>query len=315
MTHCPAGFLRNPRGRNLGKDAVAKRCRGALLPLCCLWLAGCLSTAPDQASAITTRLRPQLAADSVIIDFALLERPLGDPYFNHELWTHTDELVVDLEKKAVLEENGLRIGQLVGMTPAQLQTLLSSKRWCLNPTRRVLPAGKTATYHLSPVLPHCDYDLFLGGMKHELQADQARFCLDVIGTLTADGKTKLAFTPKVETGEKVLPFQPSPEQSEWKFTIGRPSKAYPDLSWEAALAPNEYFVVGARLDKPGTLGYQAFAQDDVPQPVQRLLVIRTNRSQHAGVGDQPTLEDVARASSSPPLAVQATMSAVRASRP
>lgn len=293
---------------------MAKRCRGALLPLWCLWLAGCLTTASDQApSALTTRMRPQLAADSVIIDFALLERPLGDPYFNHELWTHTDELIVDLEKKAALEDNGLRVGQLVGMTPAQLQTLLSSVRWCTNPRRTLLPAGKTTTYHLSPVLPHCDYDLFLGGQKHELQVDQARFCLDVVAALTADGKTKLTFTPKVETGEKVLPFQPSPDQSTWEFTIGRPAKAYQELSWQAALAPNEYFVVGARLDKPGTLGYQAFAQDDVPQPVQRLLVIRTNRSLEAA--DQPTLEDVARASSSPPLAVQATMSAVRASRP
>lgn len=291
------------------------RCRGALLPLACFLLAGCLTTGPGQStSTLTARLRPQLAADSVIIDFVLLERPLGDPYFNHELWTHTDELIVDLEKKAALEDNGLRVGQLVGMTPAQLQTLLTSERWCLNPRRTSLPAGKTTTYHLGPVLAHCDYDLFLGGQKHELQADQARFALDVVAALTADGKTKLTFTPKVETGEKVLPFQPAPELSQWEIAIGRPAKAYPALGWEASLAPNEYFVVGARLDKPGTLGYQAFAQDDVPRPVQRLLVIRTNRSLEAV--DQPTLEDVARAGNTPPpLALQATMSAVRASRP
>lgn len=295
---------------------MAKRCRGALLPLWCLWLAGCLTTASDQApSALTTRMRPQLAADSVIIDFTLLERPLGDPYFNHELWTHTDELVVDLEKRAALEDNGLRVGQLVGMTPAQLQTLLTSDRWCEKRHRVFAPVGKTVQEYLSPVpIAHCDYDLFLGGQKHELQVDQARFGLDVIAALTADGKTKLTFTPKVETGEKVLPFQPSPQQSQWEFMIGRPSKAYPELSWEAALTPNEYFVIGARLDKPGTLGYQAFAQDDVPQPVQRLLVIRTNRSLEAA--DQPTLEDVARAGKGPPpLAMQATMGAVRASRP
>jgi hypothetical protein len=288
------------------------RCR-ALLPLWCFWLAGCHATGSDQ-STHTTRFRPQLAADSVIIDFALLERPLGDAYFNHELWTHTDEMIVDLEKKAALDENGLRVGQLVGMTPAQLQALLSSERWCLDPRRRVLPAGKTTSYHLSPVLAHCDYDVFLGGQKHELQVDQARFCIEVVAALTADGKTRLTFTPTVETGDKVLPFQPAPEQSEWKLTIGRPSKAYKELSWEASLAPNEYFVIGARLDKPGTLGYQAFAQDNAPKPVQRLLVIRTNRGQPGG--DQPTLEDVARAGNTPPpLAMQATMTAVRASRP
>ncbi|MCI0684495.1 MAG: hypothetical protein L0Y71_20475 [Gemmataceae bacterium] len=291
------------------------RCELALLPLLCLALAGCVAAVPDRPhTALASRLRPQLAADSVIIDFCLLERPLGDPYFNHDLWTHTDELIVDLEKKAVLEDNGLRVGQVVGMTSAQLQTLLSSERWCLDPTRCVLPAGKTATYHLSSVLAHCDYDVILGEKRHELQVDRARFCVDVVAALTDDGKTKLTLTPKVETGEQVLPFQPSPERSEWEIAIGRPAKSYPNLSWHATLAPNEYLVVGARLDKPGVLGYQAFVQDTAARPVQRLLAIRTSRSPHAA--DQPTLEDVARAANCPPpLAVQATMSAVRASRP
>ena len=287
------------------------------MPLCCCWLAGCLATSNDPgASAWTTRLRPELPPDVAVVEFTLVERSLGDPFLNHELWTHVDELFVDLEKKAALDDNGFRVGQLVGMTPADLHALLKSERFCIDRHRRLAPLGKTWTEYLSPVvLPHCDYDVLLGGRRHEMQADQARFCLDLVAAFTADGKTKLTFTPKVETGEQVLPFQPAPNQSTWVFKPERPGKAYHDLNWQATLAPNETLVIGPRLDKPGMLGYSALVQDEGPRPVQRLLVIRTNRSPKGGPGDQPTLEDLARAGTCPPLAAQATMSAVRASRP
>ena len=285
-------------------------------PIFCL-LAGCFTTAPDQgASAWTKHLRPQLPPDVAIIEFALVERPLGDRYLNHELWKHTDEMFVDLEKKATLEANGLRVGQVVGMTPAELQEMLRSERWCQNPHRQIAPVGKTITEPLSQVvIPHCEYDLFLNGERHELQADQARFALDVTAVLTAHGKTKLTFTPKVETGERVLPFQPDPNNSTWLFKPERPAKAYRELGWQATLAPNEYLVVGPRIDKPGTLGYEALVQDEGAGPTQRLLVIRTNRSLHNGPGDEASLEAIASAGASPPLAAQASMTTFRASRP
>ncbi len=303
--------------QTFGKDAVANRCCSALTPLLCCWLAGCLATNSAQGpSAWSPRLRLELPPDVAVVEFTLVERSLGDPFLNQELWTHTDELFVDLEKKSQLDDNGFRIGQLVGMTPADLHALLKSERWRIDGHHRLAPLGKSYTEYLSPVvLPHCDYDVLLGGQRHEMQADQARFCFDLVAVFTADGKTKLTFTPKVETGEQVLPFQPAPNQSTWLFKPERPGKAYKDLSWHATLAPNETLVIGPRLDKPGMLGYCALVQDEGPNPVQRLLVIRTNRSLKGGPGDQPTLEELARAGNSPPLAAQATMGAIRASRP
>ncbi len=290
------------------------RCRWALVPLVVLLPAGCALIGPEE-TAHTARLRPQLAADAVVIDFALLERSVGDPYLDRELWTHTDQIVVDLDKKALLDDNGFRVGQVIGMTPADLQELLKSDRCCLNPRRSFAHSGQTETFYLSTLpLAHCDYDLHLGGPTQEVSVDRARFCLDVTPTLTPDGKTRLRFLPKVETGEQVLPFQPAPEQAGWQFKIERPNKAYPALAWEVTLAPNEYLIVGARLDKPGTLGHRALVEEQGRHPVQRVLVIRTNRSKQAT--EEPTLEDTARASSSPPLAVQASLAgAIRASRP
>ena len=308
--------MRNPRqGGSFGKDAVPLRRAWALVPLL-VTLAGCLATDPDRdASTWTTRLRPPLADGAVILDFALLERRLGDPYVNKELSAHTDEFIVDLEKKAALEANGFRVGQIVGMTPADLQTLLTSERWCLDARRQMAQSGKSYGRHLGPVLPHCDYDLHLGRETHEIRVDRARFGLDVLPVLTADGKTRLKLTPKVETGEQVLPFAPEPDQSHWAIKVDRPAKVYPELACEVTVAPNEYLVIGAILDRPGTLGYCALVSDEGPTPSQRILVIRTNRSTRAGGTTEPTLEDLARASSSPPLALQATIGAIRASRP
>src|SRR5437773_2209530 len=98
----------------------------ALLPAGCA-LCGCALVAPaENPASHAARLRPQLAADAVVIDFALLERRLGDPYLDKEIWTHTDQIVVDLDKNALLDDNGLRVGQIIGMTPADLQELLKS---------------------------------------------------------------------------------------------------------------------------------------------------------------------------------------------
>jgi hypothetical protein len=160
----------------------------------------------------------------------------------------------------------------------------------------------------------CQYDVYLGREPQGVQADQARFCFDVTPTHTADGGTRLEFVPKVETGEQVLPFQPVPEKSSWVYRVERPAKAYPELGWEVTLRPNEYLIVGAQRGRENTIGHRAFVQEEGEGRVQRLLVIRTTRSPKGSDLDA-TLAEIARSQASPPLAVQATMGAIRASRP
>src|SRR2546423_4873835 len=93
---------------------------------------GCAGAAGERAD---TGLRSayQLPEGYVQMDVALLERPLGDRYLNQTLWTYADETVVGLDARPQLDENGWRIGQIVGMPPGGLQTLLTSPRACLNP--------------------------------------------------------------------------------------------------------------------------------------------------------------------------------------
>jgi hypothetical protein len=262
------------------------------------------------------RLRPATPAspEHAMIEVALIERPLDDRYLNQEIWKHTDEFVT-FEKRSILEENGFRIGQMVGATPEGFQNLLLSKRSCSNPGMMMMPLGQMQPIYLGPVLGHTSYELNIGNQKQEVEFDQARYCLELVPTLTPDGKTKLSFVPKVENGEQVLPFRASPEESSWTFKIERANKRYAELGWEVLLAPGEFLLIGGRVERENSLGRRAFEQDDDAKSVQRLLVLRNVRALSSLDLEQANLEEMVRSGRSVPLALQATLPAVRAKRP
>ena len=277
--------------------------------------AGCTLPAHVKGTSWIESLRSGsgvLDPHTVMVETALIERPIGDTYINRELWQDTDEVFLGLPLREALRENGLRVGQVVGSPPAGFQTLLLSPRCCTNPNRLLVPSGRTIPVYVSPtVLAHSSFDVVLDGDRSELEVDQARFGFDVTATLTSDGRTRLVFTPKVETGESLLPFQASPEESRWVLRVEKPSRAFSRLGWEVTLTPGQYLVVGCMPDQAGTLGYSAMMNADGTNPVQRLLVIRTNRA--GGPADllAPERSPGERAA---PLALQASMSTL-SSRP
>jgi hypothetical protein len=284
---------------------------GVLLAL----LTGCAVNPPARPGALMDRLcgfGPALPPDAVQLTVAVIERPAGDPFLNQDLWALADEQVVDLEHKAVLEENGFRVGQVVGMTPSALQNLLTSPRACSNPRRYLLGAGKSATVVLGTTVPHGAFRVVEDGTPDEVTLDQAQFALLVTPSLTGDGRTRLHFTPQVRHGENLPDFTVVPDGSGgalgYVLEVKRPVKAYPGLGWDVTLAPDQYLVVGTRLDPPDRLGTRCFLQPEGPTPVQRLLVIRTNRA--AAVGDDEgggaAPADEAAGKHPPPLALQAT---------
>ena len=257
---------------------------------------------------------PAILPNHALIEVALLERPLGDEYINEELWQHADELIVDLDRRAALDENGIRLGQLVGSPPSEFQQLLLSKRYCSNPQALIFPAGKTVPIMLGSVLPiaHSSYGYVEGKSRTEVSLDKVRYLLDVTASFMSDGRTKLTFSPKVENGEPILPFQASPDKSIWEVRVEKACKKYPDLSWDVTLAPNQYLIVGTRLERERTLGHTALTEFVNESSVQRLLVIRNCRSVTAGEAQQNSVEALVRADHTLPLALQATIPVSRA---
>jgi hypothetical protein len=283
------------------------------MPLVLCTLSGCLWTEqPEHASFLNRMQRRPIPAGQALIEVAMVERPIGDAYLNNKIWEHADEMILtDPDRSAALDENGFRIGQLVGTPPDDLQQLLLSKRSCINPQHMLLPAGHTGPIYLGAVLPQSSYEIVQGQTRNEVVLEQARFAFDVTAELTPKG-TRLTFLPKVENGEAALPFESVPEAGRWEMRVAKASRKYPDMSWEVTLSANQYLVVGGRLERERTLGQTAFTEIRGDGAVQRVLVVRNCRSITATEAQQSSVEDLVRADQSPPLALQAAMPVSRA---
>jgi hypothetical protein len=253
------------------------------LLLLCLCLTGCLSSDPEQASELMDRLpwtSGTLRPDSALLDFAVVEQPLGEAFLNEELWRSTDNQVVGLETKPILDDNGFWVGQVIGMNPAKLQELIESTRYCVTSRRQILSSDMPTVIALGSISSHCSFRLRTERGDKEIECDQAEFTLVIVPSLTNDGRTRLKFTPQILYGSAKPDVQVSPDRTGFLYERKRPSKSFEDLSWTVTLAPNQYLVVGTHFDQnakdevPLSLGNECFLQDNGRQ---RLLVIRTAR--------------------------------------
>lgn len=293
--------------------------RGSILLACAVLaglLAGCLGKQTTKSGNWLDRLRPfqgPTGADVVMMDVAILECPIGDHYINDELWTRADEQIVDLERKALLEENGFRIAQIGGMTPPELHKRLTSERTNTRPRRLLLHAGHPTAVTLGGPVPECTFTVNKEGDARTLAISNGQFQFEVTPTLTKNERTTLQFTPKIEHGTSAVIPRPAADRSGWEMREHRPTESFPTLAWEVALAPNEYIIIGGRFDRPGTVGHEFFLRTD-GTPVQRLLVIRTGRSSE-GVGVEVASTQEASPRRSAPLAIQAAYTAVRGQSP
>jgi hypothetical protein len=264
-----------------------RRCRLSVLPmLLCVSLTGCFTGDTVRTSNWLERMRTPripLGPDGVLMDLVIIELPLGDTFLNGEVWESTDCQAVGLERQGLLADNGLRVGQVIGMMPGQLQALLATDRDCVSKHRQLLPAGQKTVVSLGQPQPLCNFRLHTEAGATDVTLNQGQATLVIEPSLTDDGRTRLKFTPQVLYGAVLPEYQVAADRSGMVLEFKRANKTYASLSWEVALAPNQYLVVGTHPgdDAPGsltqTLGCQFFLEDTNKGRVQRLLVIRTTR--------------------------------------
>jgi hypothetical protein len=193
-----------------------------------------------------------------------------------------------------------------GITPAGLQTLLTSKRSCANPRRIFVHVGKPTNLILGPPSEHCEFRI--GSAKERCTLAQAEFTLRVVANSDSKNGLRLQLVPEIRHGANRLFPEPAPDRTGFLLQVERPMRSFSELSCETALAPNQYLVLGARLDAPQSLGFQCFFRRDEPAPVQRLLVLRASHTGGAAPGSSlDPAEDDSRAAQPVPLAMQASL--------
>jgi hypothetical protein len=276
-------------------------------------LAGCASGVAVQSSAFLEALQQShgpTGPDIVDIEVALVEGPVGDHFLNEELWTLADDQVLAVERKGLVEDNGFRIGQVGGIPPAGLQERLTSQRSCVDSKRFRLHAGTSTPISLGNAISRCKFQVRQFADPESAAFEQADCTLVVVPSLTADGKTRLNFTPQIQTGKPEKFYGVAPGRAGWVVEEQRPTVKYAALAWEVTLDVNEYVIIGARFDRPETLGHTFFVRGDQPAPKQRLLVVRTSRVL-AGVESAEELRPADHdAAESPPLALRAAQTAI-----
>jgi hypothetical protein len=291
---------------------MPRRCVVAIGLLSAL-LAGCTTAAPVQSATWLARLRPfcgPSGAGVVEMHVALIERPIGDPFINQEVWLVADEQAVPFERKSVLEENGFRVGQIGGTTPAGLQRLLTSEKTCTG-RKLFIHNEKPGVVSLGPSLPTCSFDLNLNDNRVPAQFDRAECLLEAVPNLLPDGRIRIQLTPQIRHGDARLTPGVAEDHAGWAILPQKPMETYTPLHFEINLRPNEYILIGARIDRAGSLGYQTFVRTAEEPPVQRLLVIRACRA-----GPTPASEmadgsdDKPPSTRSRPLAAQAAYTPV-----
>jgi hypothetical protein len=278
---------------------------------------GCVDGPPRQSTSWLDRFRQGAAPsgpDIVAVDVAVIECPYGNPYLNQGLWAATDEQVVEVEVKAQLEDNGFRVGEVGGMLPGELQSLLASEKSCPEKPRSIQSrAGKPSQLLIGPNLAHGEYHLQRNGETTTVALDDAQCVLETTATPMDDGRVRLKIVPIVEHGAARMAPKPMADLSGWMYAQDRSTERYPQMGWELTLAGHEFAIIGGRYDRPGTLGNLCFLRSTEQPPVQRLLLVRAHP-----VGIEalpPVAEATASAPRNPPLACQASRSVVRGSAP
>jgi len=278
---------------------------------CCAWtiglwlmaLAGCATSLPEQTTALMPRWT-SLESDSLQIEIGLLRQPVGEPYFNTEIWREVDELVLSLERRLTLEANGFRVGVISGNVPADLQQLLTNRKTCIASRRISLRPGHE---HFLPLAPG-EKDLVLQVVERGDTIAQD-FAKAVCGLmlrfeLAEDGEMVVKCEPCVRHGVEQRMVKPASDLSDWTMRSGRPEERYPGLAWEFSLSATEYGIVGGLLDRPQSLGYSSMTGDKDGESYQYLLVIRTVRPQVDSASALLQGADRQTGAEPPPLALQ-----------
>ena len=253
-------------------------------------VAGCLSPADRPPTSVARLLNTAQPTNGIYLESIILERPVGDPFLDRDLWAAALP-VGATDTRALLSENGLRAGILAGTLPPKFQTLLESE------TEAVNGRGLSFAMRREDVLPTSgpfDRITFkvltdLASTRAKVTLEQAQGGIQVRPEALPDGRVRVRCEPQVQHGEKREWLRPSADDTGFVKHEEVPLLRYNTLAFDAVLNRDDYLVIGWQADQPSTLGSVLFATDAGGRPRQRVLVVRVRQMNPGRAPDLPAL--------------------------
>jgi hypothetical protein len=245
------------RTEGLGPDATAEQVREAMLP-------------PIPTSK-----------DAVELEIVFVERPVDDPLLGERLWREIDTGgAIDVQRRKILNQNGLLVGVAPANPPSALQTLLglqndlsSSPNNKLAWQRRVLPHGAEAELQTSPVHSQCSVTLLSADGAEQRDYENARFLFRIMARRVQNGWVQVDFLPEIHHGDVAMRH----EAAEVGFTMRASQKVKPLMGQRFSINLNlgEMAVLSCDASEaPQSVGRHFFVRDAEGVAVKRLLIVR-----------------------------------------
>lgn len=282
-----------------------RRIRIGLGLLLLLQVSGCAQWT-KRPRLVESPLRPASASDdSVTLEIFYARFPQGDEELNGPLWKSVDEQQLPFAVRRELQRNGFRAGLLSGQLPASLTRLL--KITDTAPTdpeqlpavsleeepsvrRRLLQlrCGHRGEILASSVHDQLDVLLYENGQVRGRTYRSAQGLFGVQARLAGDGRVNVLFSPELHYGEPRR--QLSGRDGIMHIEMSRAREIFPQLSFEALLAPGQMLIMTSLPDHPG-LGHCFLDEASARGKEQKMLVVRLMQTPPAELYLEPALTD------------------------
>lgn len=251
-----------------------RRPAGLLFVAACAAAVGCFWTGTARTSLRDHQpVRPDAG---LLLNTRLIEQPLGNGYLNGGLWDAT-ACPIGHEQAVLLARNGLRVGILSGVLPDRFDRLAHSEATTISPMLRTLVPGQAKVVPVNGPLEQCSYRAVreLAADPEAVELTMAECGLAVTASETG-GRVKLTCAVQVQHGDKRAWLAETADGTEFTRRDRKPLAAYPALTFDVTVGPDDYLLLGATADPADTLG-QAFFLTTAELPRQRVLVIRAGK--------------------------------------
>jgi hypothetical protein len=221
---------------------------------------------PDGLIGVSARV---IAPKRCRLSIATLSRPIKEPALNGQLWSVTDEGIVPLDQRQILEANGLRIGLVRGSLPAAVEAVMNPAP--PQPKCEIVeidqPDGEPTSIELAAVEGPTSLLLSRDGRAFGKDYDDAKGSLRVVASRDDAGGVLVKIVPEIRHGPMRDAYEAAPtvgvyQPKEFLRKRGQAEESFRDLSVSVHLKQGEILAIGGSSDKARGLGGFLFTKVD-----------------------------------------------------